>query len=275
MGVLDLPAQFGRKATAMLLAVEDGRGAHKAGNIKASGAPLEEQFRQLLAESLPSTSKVASGYFYGANSHCSGEIDVLVYEDREAFRLDPARQIQHYVPYTSVSMLGQIKNSARDLAGAIGQIQGSLKSWRDMRLERATSGATSGGPHQDEPLTFVICGDTTEAHLKDLCATLKKTGVPFVNYILLLNQGLIVAGKNDVPVSDVSSIGFFDYRCARSLYLCKPDGAANQPQGVALLWFYFSLVSKLSLDQGNNLRYQAFCRQIEALYPLRPSRKLL
>ena len=82
MGELNLPAQFSRKAKAMLIAVEQGRAAHKAGNIKASGAPLEEQFRQLLTESLPSTSKVASGYFYGANSRCSGEIDILVYEDR-------------------------------------------------------------------------------------------------------------------------------------------------------------------------------------------------
>jgi len=275
MGELDLPNQFGRKAKAMLLAVEEGRAAHKAGNIKASGAPLEQQFRNLLEESLPSTNKVASGYFYDAESQCSAEVDILVYEDGEAFRLDPAPQEQHYVPYTSVSIMGQVKNSVKDLSSAIDQVQGSLKSWHRMRQTLRSSGVGSNQPFQDEPLTFIVCGDCSDAELKKLSATLKRKGTPFVDYILLLNRGLIVAGDLDILVSDPPFIDFMQYRNVNSLHLCKPDNSSKSAEGVALLWFYFALVSKLSFDRGNNLRYHAFCRQVATLYPLRPFKKLL
>ncbi|MDH5835316.1 DUF6602 domain-containing protein [Luteimonas kalidii] len=275
MGELDLPAQFGRKADDMILSVEEGRAAHKAGNIKASGGPLETRFRQLLAESLPSTNKVASGYFYGANSRCSPEIDVLVYEDKEAFRLDPAPQDQHYIPHTSVSVMGQVKNSAADLSAGIGQVQKSLKSWHEMRNEIVVSGGAPGTPVQEVPLTFVVCGECKEADLKKLGTTLRDKGGPFVDYILLLDQGAIVAGNLDFLVNDDPVVGFLQYRNVNSWHLCKPDGDGAHPLGTALLWFYFALVSKLSLDQGNNLRYHAFCEQISRLYPLRPIQKLL
>ena len=271
---LDLPKQFGRKAKAMLLAVEDGRAAHKAGNIKASGAPLEQLFRNLLEESLPSTNKVASGYFYDAASQCSAEVDVLVYEDGEAFRLDPAPQEQHYVPYTSVSIMGQVKNSAKDLPGAIDQVHGSLKDWHRMRQTARSSGVVSNQPFQDEPLTFIVCGDCSDAELKKLGDKLKQKGKPFVDYILLLNRGLIVAGDLDILVFDPPFIDFMQYRNVNSLHLCKPENS-SEAEGIALLWFYFALVSKLSFDRGNNLRYHAFCRQVATLYPLRPIEKLL
>lgn len=275
MGELDLPKQFGRRAKAMLTAVEAGRGAHLADNIKASGAPLEAEFRRLLAESLPSTNKVASGYFYGASSRCSGEIDVLVYEAQEAFRLDPAPQDQHYVPYTSVSILGQIRNSARDLPGAIDQVKSSLKSWHDMNRELAQTGTTAGSPFQMEPLTFVVCGECKDADQKKLGSILAKKGRPFVDYILLLDRGEIVAGNLDFFETDNPVIDFLEYRNVNTFHICKPDGGASDRLGAALLWFYFALVSKLSLDKGNNLRFHAFCRQIAAQYPLRPTRILL
>lgn len=274
MGELDLPKQFGRKAKEMLLGIEEGRAAHKAGNIKASGAPFEQQFRNLLAESLPSTNIVASGYFYDAASRCSAEVDVLVYENKEAFRLDPASQEQHYVPYTSVSIMGQVKNSARDLPSAIKQVQGSMKVWREMR-QALRAEMTSSEPLQNEPLTFIICGECSDAQLKKLSATLKKTGKPFADYILLLDRGLVIAGDLDILVFDPPIIDFLQYRNVTALHLCKPDGPLEHPEGVALLWFYFALVSKLNFDCGNNLRYHAFCGQIAKLYPLRPNKKLL
>ena len=274
MGVLNLPEQFERKAKAMLLAMEEGRAAHRAGNIKASGAPLEEHIRRLLSESLPSTNKVASGYFYGANSRCSAEIDVLVYEDQEAFRLDPTRQEQHYVPYTSVSIVGQVKNSARDLPNAIDQVQKTLTAWHEMRSELLGSGYSNGQPYQERPLTFIVCGECPDSSFSSLRATLEKKGRPYVDYILFLDRGLIVAGNLDVLV-EFEFIDFFQYRNISSLHLCRPDGASNYSQGVALLWFYFALVSKLNLDKGNNLRYRVFCNQIAILYPLRAIEKLL
>lgn len=276
MGDLDLPAQFGRKVDAMISAIADGRALHKTRNIKASGQPLENSLRQLLEDSLPSTCKVASGYFYGANSDCSPEIDVLVYEDKEAFRLDPASQDQHYIPYTSVSIMGQVKNSAADLPGAIEQVQRSIRSWHEMRSEMAAvRGGAAGGPPQEVPLTFVVCGECKEADLKKLPATLKKKGRPFVNYILLLDRGEIVAGNQDFFEFDDPSIDFYEYRNVNALQLCKPGNSTTHALGAALLWFYFALVSKLSLDQGNNLRYHTFCNQVSSLYPLRPIKKLL
>jgi hypothetical protein len=272
---LNLPKQFGSHAEDLLGAVKKGRAAHAAGNIKSSGAPLEEHFRKILAASLPSTSKVASGYFYDAASNCSAEVDVMIYEDEEAFRLDPAPQDQHYVPHTSVSILGQIKNSSGSLANALQQVQGSIKAWNTMKRNLFSSGVASGQPYQFEPLTFVICGTSTDKDIAELKTTLEQSGAPYPNYIMFLDKGLIVAGTFDMLEFDEPVIDFLQYRSVNSLYLCRPAGPTEDVQGIALLWLYFALVAKLSLDKGNNLRYQAFCQQIGRLYPLRPFEKLL
>ncbi|WP_257818021.1 hypothetical protein [Burkholderia glumae] len=83
---------------------------------------------------------------------------------------------------------------------------------------------------------------------------------------MLLDRGTIVAGNLDV-ILELDSIDFLTYRNVSSLHLCKPDGVTENAKGIALLWFYFALVSKLNWDYGNNLRYHAFCRQISAQYP--------
>lgn len=274
MANLDLPKQFDLLAKTMVLAVGAGRLSHGAGNIKAAGAPLEVSFRKLLIDSLPSSNKVTDGYFYGANSDCSGEIDVLVYEDKEAFRLDPPSQAQHYVPYTSVSILGQIKNSARDLGGAIDQSQKAISSWKKMKSEMALTNASLGGPIQHEPLTFIVCGECKDSAYKKIRKILQLKGRPFVDYILFLDRGEIVAGDYSFFDSDPHIIDFQRFNSVDSLYLCKPAVTAYQ-QGVALLWLYFALVSKLNLDQGNNLRYRSFCNQISNLYQLHAYQKLL
>ena len=125
------------------------------------------------------------------------------------------------------------------------------------------------------PLTFIVCGECKDVDHKKLGAILKAKGRPFVDYILLLDLGEIVAGDLDLLEYDIPVIDFLQYRNVNTLHTCKPDGGGSFPRGVALLWLYFALVSKLSLDQGNNLRYVAFCRQVAARFPLRPMQKLL
>lgn len=274
MKKLDLPKQFSNHVEDLISAIKKGRAAHAAGNIKASGSPLEDHFRNILSSSLPSTNKVASGYFYDAASNCSAESDVIIYEDQEAFRLDPASQPQHYIPYTSVSILGQLKNSAASLGDALKQIKGSIKSWNTMKANLNSSGMLSGQPHQFEPLTFIVCGTSTEKDIADLKSTLIQSGAPYPDYILLLDKGLIIAGLLDILEFDAPFINFYQYRNVNSYHLCKPDGPVENAQGIALLWLYFALVTKISLDKGNNLRYQAFCQQIEMLYKLRPIQKI-
>lgn len=269
---INLPDHFDLKAQSMLIELKKGRAAHKASNIKASGLPLEDGFRSLLSDSLPPNNKVASGYFYGAGSHCSPEVDVLIYDSEEAFRFDIAHGDQVYVPNTSVSIIGEIKNSADQLAKAIAQVQESYKSWHQMRLEQSKVSLT-GGPWQDEPMTFIVCGECSDRAYADLGKMLLAAGPPYVDYILLLDRGCIVTG--DLPGLDAPSIDFLQYRQARSLHVCKPDGAPGYEKGVALLWFYFSIVAKLNWDKGNNRRYHAFSRQIATLYPLRKITPLL
>jgi len=144
-----------------------------------------------------------------------------------------------------------------------------------MRKNLAATGVTSGQPYQEQPLTFVICGKSTDAQIKKIPGILKRRGRPYVDYIVLLDRGLIVAGDFDVMVFDSPFIDFLQYRNVSSIHLCKPDGEQSNAQGLALMWFYFALVSKLNLDQGNQLRYHGFCRQISQRYPLRPFQKLL
>lgn len=275
MATIDLPRQFTNRAKDMLQAVEKGRTMHASRNIKGSGAPLEAEIRKMLSESLPSTNKVATGYFYGASSQCSNEVDVLVYEDHEAFRLDPGPSEQHYIPYTSVSIIGQVKNSSSDLPGAIKQVQNSINAWRGMWQEMVRTAGTHNGPAQFEPLTFIVCGESKDADMKKLGKTLEAKGSPYVDYILFLDRAEIVAGNCNFLAMDDPFISFLEYRSKNTLHLCKPDAATNDPIGVALLWLYFALVSKLGLDKGNNLRYHSFCRQIEHLHPLRPVQQLL
>ncbi|RDS80976.1 DUF6602 domain-containing protein [Dyella psychrodurans] len=267
--------QFELKAAKMLASISAGRALHRSGNIKASGSPLEESLRALLEESLPSTSKVASGYFYGADSQCSPEVDVLIYEDKEAFRLDPAAQDQHYVPYTCVSIIGQVKNSADDLPGAIKQIQKCKVAWLEMRAKLHSAGVSSGQPHQEDPLSFIVCGECADTQFERLSSTLAAAGSPFADYILLLDRGLIIAGDLDYFEFDNPTIDFLQYRNVNRYQLCRPDGPDDAKAGLGLLWLYFALVAKLNLDGGNNLRYQTFCRQIATLYPLRPIAELL
>lgn len=108
---------------------------------------MEESFRSLLSGSLPPTNRVASGYFYGAGSRCGPEVDILIYDFEEAFRFNIANGSQVYVPNTSVSIIGEIKNSADQLDKAIMQVQESYKSWHEMRLEHSkvmTRGVVAG-----------------------------------------------------------------------------------------------------------------------------------
>lgn len=269
---LDLPLQFDIKAEEMLLAVKAGQRLHEAKNIKSSGLPFEQSLRGFLGESLPSTSKVASGYFYGASSQCSSECDILIYEERESFRLDPARQDQHYVPFTSLSAIGQLKNSANDLQKAIKQVQKSMKAFDEMYCYRRELHTKL--PEQLIPLTFAICGSSADIENESLVEAIKATGEPQVDYILLLDKGLIITKLNDTlggPPSEVS----FNLRNGSSVYLCKPAKDSRLNKGMALLWFYFALVHKLSQDTGNTLRYQSFCKQIELAYPLVPFQKII
>lgn len=273
MGGIDLSVQFETRLNDMLNAVKAGRNTHATGNIKASGAALENAFRKLLIDSLPSANKVTSGYFYGASSLCSNEIDVLVYEDNEAFRLNPIGQDQDYVPYTSVSIIGQIKNSLRDLTGAISQIQKAIDFWNKMESEAANSRSQTGHV-QDRPVTFIVCGESKESDFKKIEKILKEKSLPFVDYILLLDRGEIIAGTNDILVHDPLTIDFWDYRNKNSLYLCRPESETNG-KSISLLWLYFSLVSKINWDHGNDLRYLYFCRQISTQYPLHAYKKLV
>lgn len=272
MSELNLPNQFDIKVDEMILAIKTGRSLHAAKNIKSSGNPLEQLFRSFLEDSLPSTNKVASGYFYDGKSRCSNEVDVLIYEEKEAFRLDPGLQEQHYVPFTSVSIMGQIKNSANELENAIDQVQKSIKTWSEMRSFRGE--LLNNTPYQFEPLSFIVCGETRDNQLSKLEEILKRKGRPYVDYILLLDKGLIVTGNVNLFEEQPAKINFLDYRNSHVLHLCKPDNPAQQ-KGIALLWFYFALVTKLNLDSGNNLRYQSFCKQIEIAYPLISIKELL
>lgn len=279
MGKFDLVDQFQRKADRMLLAIKDGRALHGARNIKSSGEPFEASVRTLFSDSVPSTSCATSGYFYGANSNISNENDVMIYEAREAFRLDPAPQEQHYVPFSSVSVIGQIKNSARDLPSALSQIQAAMKAWHEMAAHMAPKRVQHSSPIGFPPATFVICGECSDSHLSKLEATLKNAsaGGALPDYILLLDRGLIVAGAM-VGLSESAPIVFQTYRQVSSFHLCKPEPENQAPEsarGVALLWLYFALIDRLSLDVGNSLRYHAFCGQISETYPLMRQRKLL
>lgn len=275
MGLIDLPRHFTNSANDLYRAVEKGRTIHASGNIKDSGAPLEAEIRNMLSESFPSTNNVASGYFYGASSQCSNQVDVLVYEEHEAFRLSPGGIDQHYIPYTCVSIMGQVKNSSRDLSGAIDQVQTSIKAWHAMRRQMASTFGCSSGPVQFEPLTFIVCGESENSHMSKLGDLLREKGAPYVDYIIFIDRGEIVAGVYEMMDMNDSYINFFQYKNKNSLYLCRPDSNSEDAQGVALLWFYFALITKLNLDKGNNLRYGDFCRQIENIYPLRPFKKLL
>lgn len=269
---INLPNHFEIEVKALLVELEKGRAAHKASNIKASGLPLETAFRSLLACSLPPINMVASGYFYGAGSRCSPEVDVLVYDSDEAFRFDIADSAQVYIPNTSVSVIGEIKNSADQLYDAIAQVQESYRSWHEMRFEQ-NGVSIACGPWQEEPMTFIVCGECSARAYANLDKTLLSAGGPFVDYILFLDRGCIVTG--DVAGLDAPSVDFLQYRQANTLHICKPDGAPGYEKGIALLWFYFAIVAKLNWDKGNNRRYHAFCRQVARLYPLKKVARLL
>lgn len=268
---IGLLTHFKNKVEHMLLSVDRGKVLHQSGNIKESGALLESDFRQLLEESLPTTLRVTSGYFYGANSQCSNEVDVLICENSEAFRLNLGSKDQQYVPYTSVAIFGQIKNSASDLSKAIQQVHTSLQCWENMRQHANLSHLKNASSSKlSEPLSFIVCGRCSDTVYKKLSKIIRDTESK-VAYILLLDRGEIIAGCCDLFTSDLPTVGFADHNTSHSQYLCKPNTNGTINIGAGLLWLYFALVSNIN---GSDLRYKEFCAQVERLYPLHAVKKL-
>jgi hypothetical protein len=148
-------------------------------------------------------------------------------------------------------------------------------AWHEMRRDPTLLPQNGRQPYQHDPITFVILGTCSDKQFAAIPKKLKAAKVRIPDYILLLDRGLVLSGKNDLLVEDDATMSFYDYRTRSSYFVCTPEGPENERPGRALLWFYFALVAKLDLDQGNNLRYHAFCIEIMRLFPIRPTLKLL
>lgn len=276
MKSINLLRQFEMRSRKMLLNVEEGKYIHSTGNINESGKPLENSLSEWLKKSFPSNFSVQSGYFYGIDSECSNEVDILIYDTNESFNLQVDSNNKVYVPFSASSILGQVKNSVGCLQSAIQQSQKAINAWNEMN-ETVKSKQSSSDNIKNRPLSFVICGSNPDypSNEQKIIDTIINCGQPYVDLIFIIEKGVIISKVVESDMIDYPQLNLMEYVNGRSLYFCTPLSNDSSQEGNALLWFYYTLTAKLISDQNNKLRYSDFCNAIVKNHPFIKVKKIV
>lgn len=252
----------------LLAAGMTGAHIHKSGNIAQSGKLLEKAVRKLFKESIAPTHKVIPGYFYSGDMTRSAQIDMMLCETSELYMLNQdAKSIQGFAPFTSVSVVCQIKNSASQIKSALDQISSANESWAQMRYDPIAQLAGES-TYKEAPLTCVIIARANEKELATVRRAIKTHKRTQPTYTLVLEQGVIIGPKPNLLFDDDDRADFYGYRQGGTGYVLRPPVGADCPQGRALLWLYFAIVSKLVFDEGNRSRFKPFLMSISRSFPL-------
>jgi hypothetical protein len=232
---LDVHAQFATHAESLVKAAKVGAEIHKTGNIAESGGPLEMAFRHLFSYALPSTFLTTAGYFFGHEFELSGQIDFLLCDETDVLKLPPQEgMVTGYVPYRSVKVIGQLKNSSTGLADALNQASSALSKWEEM-AERHPSGT------RKQPLVLIVIGTGgTDAQVRKALANF--TG-QFPAYILLLDKGLLYGPrKTHTVVFDSDEAFYSNQGNGGPLMLLEASTPPLNDKGRMLMWLFFAVL---------------------------------
>ncbi len=268
MAKLDLEGDFTGHKQALLLKVDAGKRTHTRKNIAESGHPFEQAFRELFSLTLPPTTHVFPGYFYNSALELSAQVDALFCDHSEALHLPPSIEVgQRYVPFHSVRVMVQIKNSASDLAAALKQSAAALEAWNRMRTNDLDFSST--GSSFDEPMSVIVIGNGGD--LGAIQRALKKQAGPWPAYILLLEKGVLLGP--DMPLRDAfeyengeATADFFNKRNNVSLAQLRGN---NSPEGSGrlLMWLYFAVLARTQCDRPSSA-FSALTRSVAHHFPV-------
>lgn len=249
----------------LLAAAVTGAHIHGSGNIAQSGKLLEKAVRKLFKENMAPTHKVVPGYFYSGDMVRSGQVDLMLCRTSELYMLNQdAKSIQGFAPFTSVSLICQVKNSASQINSALKQISASIEDWRGMKRALGHQGFTI--PHKEQPLTCVIIGRSTEQELKKIRRAMKKHGDDLPTYVLVLEQGVLITPHPGPLAGD--RLDFPESFGTGARWLSTPAADADHAPARVLLWLYFAIVSWLIEAEGGRKDFKVFLEAISRTFPL-------
>lgn len=236
-------------------AAEAGVRAHNGGNIRASGQPLEAAFQRLFNEALPKTFDASSGYFFDNDFCLSPQVDFVLSEQGALLNLPPAADIDdRYVPYRTVKVLGQLKNSAPDFRKAVTQHANALKLWQSMA-------ARYPNPDRVHPLSIIVVGrGGADASIRE---SLKSSKGELPAYVFFVEAGLLYATSTTESLS-VRAEAFFSYQGnGGPMFLLDAPGPNPRDSGLLLLWLFFAILRHVTPKEDGTTASMTHGRIVE------------
>lgn len=260
---LDVHDQFSTHAKTMVKAAKEGAKIHATGNIAESGNPLETVFRNLFSYALPSTFLTTAGYFFGHEFELNGQIDFLLCDQTDVLKLPPQEgMVTGYVPYRSVKVMGQLKNSAANLVDALKQTAAALSMWRNMANRHPSSS-------RKEPLAFVVIG--TGGTDKQVRNALASFGEHFPAYIFLVEQGLLYGPKTTATlVFEDDAAYYWNQSNGGPLALLESAVPPSNDQGRMFMWLFFAVLWHV-VEPEDNTTLKRIVERAQDLYPVKYS----
>lgn len=241
---LDIHDQFKNHAQGLVNAANTGAKVHASGNIAESGGAFETTFRGLFSYALPSTFLTTAGYFFGHEFELSGQVDFLLCDETDVLRLPPQQgMLTGYVPYRSVKVMGQLKNSFGTLKDALEQTSSALTTWKEMADRHPSSTRT-------RPLAIVVIGKGgTDKQAKKIISNFK--GI-LPAYILLVEKGLLYGrDRATTLVFDNDAVFYEDQGNGGPLVLLEAASPPKNDAGRMLMWLFFAVLSHVTKPEEN------------------------
>lgn len=258
--VLDLHDQFAAHAEGLINAAKAGAKIHASGNIAESGGPFETAFRGLFGYALPTTFLTTAGYFFGHEFELSGQVDFLLCDETDVLKLPPQEgMVTGYVPYRSVKVMGQLKNSIGTLADALEQSSYALKLWKDMADRYASTSRL-------EPVAVVVIArGGSDAQVKKV---LEKFKGRLPAYILLVEKGLLYGRKPKTTlVLENENMFLGEQGNGGPLVLLESSTSPKSDSGRMLMWLFFAILSHVVPPENKTL--QRIVERAKELNPIR------
>jgi hypothetical protein len=272
VGAIDLVRLFEAEAVALMNAVERGELLHGTFNIRDSGAPLEQEFRNFLSRKLPSQFRVLTGYLFDTSSKCTPQIDATILGASECHEVMQSGEGASYVPFTSALAIFEIKNSTYSAKDSLNQLAKITKSINEMRKQVDWKGKPPS------PLLSVMLFAKTDGCKVEDFRDWYQENEDGPTYVVLLDRGIIITHQTllaqFLEYDDKNRIEYNDHEVPGELRICSPGAGKDYQKGRILLWLYYTIVSYLNCFEENRPGVRAFTNDAVKRFPLFPGMKL-
>lgn len=272
VGAIDLVRLFEAEAVTLMNAVERGELLHGTLNIRDSGAPLEQEFRNFLGRKLPSQFRVLTGYLFDTSSKCTPQIDATILGASECHEVMQSSEGASYVPFTSALAIFEIKNSTYSVKDSLNQLAKITKSINEMRKQ-----VDWKGKPPPPLLSVMLFAKASNCKVEEFRDWYKENEIQ-PTYVVLLDLGIIITYQIFLAqfdeYDDKNRIEYDDHEEPGVLRICRPGVDLGYPKGRILLWLYYTIVNYLNRLEGYLPGVRAFTNDAVTRFPLVPGMKL-